>query len=364
MIDRIQRLREVLRARELDGALITHPANRFYLSGYTGHDDLPEETAGVLLIGPDIAQLLVSPNNAGWARAEAKDFEIVEWTRPFIQNLAGRIRSLGWANIGIEEPAISHADYRELAQALGGGIHLANLGTAVGELRAIKDNAEIRALEAVLALNDDVFVAATANLHAGTTERELAWRIEREMRERGAEGPGFETIVAAGPHSGRPHHNPTDRRIEPGEPIVIDMGARLNGYNADLTRTIWVGDPDPKLVEIYAIVDRANRAALAGIRAGITGKEADALARDVISEAGYGDCFAHGLGHGLGIRVHEAPSLAKSVDTRLRAGEVTTIEPGIYLPDWGGVRIEDVGVVTDQGLRVLTRAPKIAPRAS
>lgn len=345
----------------MDGALITHPANRFYLSGYTGHDDLPEETAGYILIGPSLAQLLVSPNNAGWARAEAPDFEIVEWKRPFIQTLAEHIRGLGWHRIGIEEPAISHADYRELAQALGAGVHLANLGTTVGDLRAIKDDAELRALEAAIALNDDVFVAATANLTVGTTEQELAWRIDREMRERGAEGPGFETIVAAGPHSARPHHRPTDRKIEPGEPVVIDMGARLHGYNADLTRTIWVGEPDPKLVEIYAIVDRANRAALDGIRAGITGREADALARDIITAAGYGDFFAHGLGHGLGIRVHEAPSLAKTVAEPLQAGQVTTVEPGIYLPDWGGVRIEDVGVVTAEGLRVLTRAPKIAP---
>jgi len=204
-------------------------------------------------------------------------------------------------------------------------------------------------------------VTATANLQPGITERQLAWKIERQMRENGAEGPAFPTIVAGGPHGARPHHSATDRAIEAGEPVVIDMGARLAGYAGDLTRTIWIGEPSPRLQAVYTAVDTAQRAALAAIRAGMTGQEADAVARDEITAAGYGDAFVHGLGHGLGIRVHESPSLGRVSSDRLQPGHVVTVEPGIYLPDWGGVRIEDVGVVEEQGLRLLTGAPKVAP---
>ncbi|MCC6313272.1 MAG: M24 family metallopeptidase, partial [Thermomicrobiales bacterium] len=204
------------------------------------------------------------------------------------------------------------------------------------------------------------FVAATKGLAADTTERELADRLDRAMRDRGASGPAFDTIVAAGPHAARPHHDPTDRPIEEGEPIIIDMGARHRGYNADLTRTIWIGEATERLRTIYTIVFDANAAARAGLRAGLTGAEADRLAREPIEAAGFGEQFTHSLGHGLGIKVHEAPSLRKTSEETLETGNVVTVEPGIYLPDWGGVRIEDVGVIAPDGVRILTEAPKFA----
>ena len=206
-------------------------------------------------------------------------------------------------------------------------------------------------------ITDEAMETVTAQLKPGMTELHIAALLDQTMRDLGADGPGFGTIVASGPHAARPHHEPSSREIVEGEPIIIDMGARVRGYNADLTRTVWVGEPTAQLRTIYTTVLAANRAAIAGIRAGMTGGEADALARTVIKDAGYGDRFTHSLGHGLGIKVHEAPSLREGNTDPLVVGQVVTIEPGIYLPEWGGVRIEDVVVIESDGARVLTNAP-------
>ena len=236
---------------------------------------------------------------------------------------------------------------------------LVPIGDAIDLLRAIKSPSEIATLTAAIELTDAVFVDVTSDLRPGTTEREVAWRIEREIRERGAEGISFPPIVASGPYGARPHHSPGDRPLAAGEPIVIDMGARLGGYHADLTRTVWMGDADDRLREVYGVVLAAQHAALGVLRAGVTAKDADTAAREVITAAGFGDYFTHGLGHGVGLRIHEAPSSSQTSEDVLQAGQVLTVEPGVYIPDWGGVRIEDVGVLEDDGFRVLTRAPKI-----
>ncbi len=363
MTDRLDRLRDALAERELEAAVLSHPANRFYLSGFTAEDHGPEESAGVVLVDRAGATLLVDNNNAGWARSEAR-IEVAVWERPWERFVGARVREAGWRRVGFEDGALTVASHRALGEAAGEGVAWAPLGEAVSALRAVKEPAEIALLTAAIRLTDEVFVAATAGLTAGTTERELAWRIEREMRERGAEGPAFPTIVAAGPHGARPHHAPTDRPIAAGEPVVIDMGARLGGYAADLTRTIWVGEPTARLRAVYTIVVAAQRAACRGLRAGLSGKDGDAVAREAIAAAGFGDEFPHGLGHGLGIGTHEAPSLGKTSEDVLRAGQVVTVEPGIYIADWGGVRIEDVGVVEPDGFRVLTAAPTAWPEAA
>lgn len=358
MTGRLDRVRRILAEQDLDAALISLPANRFYLSGFTGGDHGADESAGVVLLDRASATLLTDQNNVVWAEAEARGVAVEAWERPWDRFVGERLRDAGWKRVGFEDSALTVACHRGVLEAAGGGVVLAPLGGVVGRLRAVKEPAELELMTAAIRLTDEVFVTATAGWTAGTTERALTWRIEREMRDRGADGPACPTIVAAGAHGARPHHAAKDRAIAEGEPVVIDMGARLGGYAADLTRTIWVGEPTPRLRADYNVVAAAQRAAFGAIRAEVAGKDLDAIARAVVAAAGYGNSFAHGLGHGLGLRVHEAPSLGKTSADVLAAGHVITVEPGLYLADWGGVRIEDVGVVESNGFRVLTGAPK------
>lgn len=363
-MSRLERLRALLADRELDGAIVSHPANRFWLSGWLADDHGPDESAGYLLVDRDRATLLTSPVNLPWAAAAVAPGVVAEGlTRPWAAKLGERLRELGWRRIGFEDRALTVADHGGIAEGTSAE-RLVPLGAAVDALREQKDPAELALLERALAITDRAFVEAVQDLRAGTTERALAWRIERLMRDLGADGPAFATIVAAGPHGARPHHHPTDRAIMAGEPVVIDMGARVGGYCADLTRTVCVGEPTERLRSIYNTVLAAQAAALAAIRPGLIGKDAHAVARGLIEATGHGDAFTHGLGHGLGIKVHEAPSLGETAEEPLRPGHVVTVEPGIYLEDWGGVRIEDVVVLEASGARNLTTAPKGDPRVT
>ncbi|MDP9354903.1 MAG: Xaa-Pro peptidase family protein [Chloroflexota bacterium] len=355
---RLQRLRDLAAERQLDGILVTHPSNRFYLSGYSGEDDPPNESAGVLLIGATTALLFTGATNVAWAEAEAPTFTTKPWTRPWAGFLVQVLRDLGWKRMGFEDDAVLYATHRDLCAGLDGQTELVPLGDAVDKLRSVKEPVELEALAKAISITDAAFVAATADLEFGMTERDLARRIERELRERGAEREAFHTIVAAGPHAARPHHAPTDRPIERGEPVIIDMGAHVDGYNGDLTRTTWIGHPTEELRRVYASVEAAQRGALGVIRDGVAAKDVDAAARSILTAAGLGEAFSHGVGHGLGVRVHEAPSVSQMSEDILHAGQVLTVEPGAYLPGWGGVRIEDVVVVEPGGYRMLTGAPK------
>lgn len=356
---RLARLRAVMVDRGLDAAIVSHPANRGYLSGFVVDDHGPDESSGVLVVDRDRARFFTSVVNLDWtAAAVAPGIEAVDWGRSWPNQLGKALKDAGYAAVGFEEHALTVAALDGIAAGLEGAARVERLGRAVDELRGEKDRDELALIERAIRLTDAAFVAATTALAAGTTERQLAGRLDDELRQRGADGLAFPTIVAAGPHAARPHHDPTDRPIEEGEPIIIDMGARVGGYNADLTRTIWVGEPSHLLRTIYTIAFDANEAARDGIRPGMTGAEADALGRRPIADAGYEERFTHGLGHGLGIKVHEMPTLRKESEDVLRVGQVVTIEPGIYLPDWGGVRIEDVVVIEPEGARVLTGAPK------
>ena len=355
---RLQRLRALAAERNLDGILITHPSNRFYLSGYSGGDTPPNESAGVLLIGGTKALLFTGATNVAWAEAEAPGFTSQSWTRPWARFLVPVLRDLGWKRIGFEDEALLYATYRDLTAGLDSEVELVPLGSAVDELRSVKEPEELDALKRAISITDDAYAAAVAGLEAGMTEVELARRIEQELRNRGAQREAFDTIVASGPHAARPHHAPTERRIQPGEPVIIDMGAHVDGYNGDLTRTTWVGEPTDELRRVYAAVEAAQRAALNAIQDGVAAKEVDAAARAVLDGLGLGEAFTHGVGHGLGVRVHEGPSAGTASEDVLRTGQVLTVEPGAYLPGWGGVRIEDVVVVEAGGHRMLTGAPK------
>ncbi len=361
MSERLARLRTMMQEHELDAVVITHLSNRFYLSGFLAEDHPPDESAGHLVINQNRAVIVTSPIETENAGNQAPDFEIHAMSREtpgLAANDAIVLQSMGATRVGFEDSAILYKDFKTLRKQLGDDVKLVALGSAVDNLRKVKTADEIDALALALRITDEALAKVEPTIVAGETEKAVGWRIEQAFRELGADGPAFPTIVASGPNGALPHHPTGDRVIQEGEPIVIDMGAYIGGYCGDLTRTVWVGEPEPKLREIYQIVYRAIEAAEAGIKPGMTGKEADALARDVIADAGYGDQFIHSLGHGLGVRVHEGPSLSPRYNQPLEPGNVVTIEPGIYIPGWGGVRIEDVATITADGIDVFTTSPK------
>ncbi|MFN8542071.1 MAG: Xaa-Pro peptidase family protein [Thermomicrobiales bacterium] len=356
--ERLRDLRTRMQAKELDAILITNPFNRFYLSGYTAEDAPPNESSGCLLITKNAAYLVTSGTNENQARAQATDFEVVRRkgdASEALKPLLGRHRV---RRLGFEQEAIVVAAFQRLEKTLDGKVELVPVGELASELRLVKSAAELAQIERAVAITDDAFEAVLRAIGPDWTERQMAWALDDAMRRGGADAIGFGTIVAAGPNGAFAHHDAGDRQLGEGIPIVIDMGARVGGYNADLTRSIILGEPTDRSREIYNTVLAALEAAEAGVRAGITGKEADALARDVITAAGFGDYFGHGLGHGVGVQVHEAPGAGPQFDTPLTAGSTLTIEPGIYIPDWGGVRIEDLVVINTDGVRVLSKAAK------
>lgn len=357
MNEPIDRVRRILAERGLDGLLVSSPTNRRFLSGYSPEDHAPDESAGVLLVGEEIAQLFTSPNNTAWAAADATGFAVEGWQRPWERFVAERIGELGWKHIGFEDRGLVVHSFRGLEQSAPDGVEWVALGDAIDQLRSVKSSAEIDDLATAIRLTDEVFSEVAASLRPGETEREVGWRIERLSRERGG-GVAFEPIVASGPHAARPHHGVTDRPLGIGEPVIIDMGVSWNGYRGDLTRTVWFGEAPERLRGLYNVVYHAQTAAIGMIAAGVRARDVDQLTRDIASEAGYGEYVLHSLGHGLGLRVHEAPSLSIHADVVLEPGHVVTVEPGLYIPEWGGVRIEDVVVVTTEGCRNLTAADK------
>lgn len=356
--ERLAKLRSVLSAREADAALISHPGNRRYFSGFPAGDHAPDESSGMLVVSGDDARLFVSPTNLPFAQATVQAPVVaVPWERPWPRHLGQAMRDAGARAILFEDYALTVSDYNGIRDAAP-ELSLQSAGSAFHDLRAVKDEAELAAIQEAARITDAAFTAAAAELSPGITEKQLAWRLDSLMREFGADGVAFGTCVAAGQNGARPHHEPTDRPIAAGEPVVIDMGAVADGYCADLTRTIILGDPQPAFTERYNIVLSAQRAALSGIRAGMSGRDADHLAREVIDEAGYAQQFFHGLGHGVGLLIHEAPSLGSRSEDELMPGHVVSVEPGIYLDDWGGIRIEDLVVVTAKGVHILSHAPK------
>ncbi|MBM3135672.1 MAG: aminopeptidase P family protein [Chloroflexi bacterium] len=354
---RLSALRQKMAEQKLDAMLVTQAENRRYLSGFTG-------SAGYLFITATQAHLATDSRYWEQVGQQAADFALAKIEASKSSQLfADLVRAAGATRVGYEAGDLTVATYRELQKALRPDraraiARLVPTKGLVEGLRAIKDASELALIEQAVALGDAAFAYGVQRLQPGMTEKQAAWEIERYLREHGAEGVAFELIVASGPNGAMPHARPSERLIQAGEPIVIDMGCRVDGYNSDLTRTIILGEPGAKFREVYAIVLQAQLAAEAALRAGPKGKEIDAVARQIIVEAGYGDYFGHGLGHGVGLAVHEEPGLGKLGEKPLQPNMVCTIEPGIYLPGEFGVRIEDMAVVTADGCRVLTKAQK------
>jgi Xaa-Pro aminopeptidase len=355
---RLDAARSVMAERGLDVLLVGEPANRRYLSGFAGHDDSAQASSGWVVLTPTHGYFLTTFNYFAGVEQTVRHLEPVQAKPRMLDALVELLRQTPGATIGFEGGWVSFDLYDRLRKDLPAARRLESVGELVEELRAVKDEAEIAALRRAIAATDRAYVDVIAGLRPGQTEREVAWAIEKRLRELGAEGMAFGPSVAAGPHAAVPHHEPTDDAIKAGEPVWIDLGALLDGYCGDLTRSFCLESAPPDYLATYELVQRAQEAALRGLRAGLTGQEADALARDVIATAGRGDEFGHGLGHGIGLAIHERPRVGREVEERLRPGTIVTVEPGVYRPGWGGVRIEDVVLVGETGVEVLSKAPK------
>jgi Xaa-Pro aminopeptidase len=347
---RLAKLREALTSEGLDAILITQPENRRYLSGFTG-------SAGVLLVSHDQAILATDFRYYEQVERQAPDFRLAKITDKFETLLPELVHQVGAKRVGFESAHLTVDQYQEW-QKVAEGFELVPTKELVEKIRAIKDENELNKIREAIAVADEAYAHIVDFIKPGMTEKEVAWELEVFMRTHGAAKTAFDLIVASGPNGAMPHATVSERVIKTGEPIVMDIGAMVNGYNSDLTRTLCVGRPDSKFKEIYNIVLEAQLAAEQSIKLGMTGKQADSIARKVIEEAGYGDNYGHGLGHGVGLAVHEKPTLGRLSEDILQPGMVFTIEPGIYLPGWGGVRIEDMVVMREDRAQVLTQACK------
>ncbi len=349
MLKRLEKVQEQLEENRVDAALITNPVNRFYLSGFTG-------SAGVLLISPGRAYLVTDFRYTEQAAAQAPHYEVRPWKDDLYQCLAPLVWENRWGKIGFESGHVVYSVFREMEEKLPA--KLKPLDGLVEKQRMIKDSDEIDIMRRGAKLLDSAYEYALAAARPGLTEKELALDLEMFLLKEGAEKTAFTFIVASGTRGALPHGTATEKVISEGDMVTLDFGAVYERYATDMTRTFALGSKDQRLREIYDIVYRAQRKASAAVKPGLICSEVDAVARDLITEAGYGDNFGHGLGHGVGLETHEKPVLNHRSKTVLEAGMVITVEPGIYLPGLGGVRIEDMLVVTEDGAETLTGSPR------
>ena len=337
--------------RELDALLVAHPVNLRWLTGFTG-------TNGLALVGQDLRVFLTDFRYVEQAMGEVDEsFDRRRGERDLLADVRGALPERRPLRLGFDDAHTSVRTYARLGKVLGDEVELVAAGGVIEDRRAVKDADELTRVRTAARVADEALRETLAAGLAGRTERAVARALEDAMRDRDAE-PSFPSIVAAGPHSALPHAEPRDVEIPAGALVVIDFGARYQGYCSDCTRTLATGDVDGDAREVYELVLRAQRAALDAVTPGPEGKEVDAVARDLIAQAGHGDEFGHGLGHGVGLEVHEGPTLSKKGDKHLAAGNVVTVEPGVYLPGRFGVRIEDLVIVTEDGPDVLSSYTK------
>jgi Xaa-Pro aminopeptidase len=354
MNSRIQKLRRQFSGNAIDAILVTQTVNRRYLSGFDG-------SAGFLVISGKKAVLATDFRYTEQAVAEAPDFEILRIANSIDSWFPGLVAEMNIKSLGFEAGDTTLQFHRQLREALKKkklAAKLVPLNGLIEGVRTVKESGEIELLKKAAVITDAAFESVVENIKPGVTEEQVAWKMEKTLREGGSQALPFEIIVASGPRAALPHAKPTDRVIEDGDPVVIDMGAKYQGYASDLTRTVCAGKADETFRNVYNTVLKAQKTAMAATHKGITGKAADASAREVIKQAGYGEAFGHSLGHGVGLAEHELPRLGPNSEDVLDNGMVFTIEPGIYISGWGGVRIEDTVVMENGKVRPITRATK------
>ena len=353
---RARRLRTGFDSAGCDALLVTNLTNVRYLTGFSG-------SAALLLVAPDGLVFVTDGRYrdqaadelaAAGVEADIRIGRTSEAQRDLLAKAAA-----GLARLGLEAEAVTWAQQQRFDADWFEAAELVATAGLVEGLRELKDAGEIARIEAACALADEALAAVRHRLGEGPTEAEVALDLEWEMRQRGADGPSFETIVASGPNGAQPHHRAGDRRIAEGDLVVIDFGALVDGYHSDMTRTLSVGAIDGTQQRMFDVVRESQAAGVAAVRAGIEAQAVDEACRAVIREAGWDEAFLHGTGHGVGLDIHEPPRISTTATGSLADGHIVTVEPGVYLPAHGGVRIEDTVVVTPEGCRPLTRAPKV-----
>jgi len=341
-----------------DAAWIVQPENRRYLSGFKAEDTHFPESSGSLLVHKERSLLITDSRYTLQAEQEAPLFEVKTLKQDLVDGMPAWLTELKARTLGFEEDYVTcglHKRLQDRFQALSPRVVLTPLNAWVEEMREVKSPQEVEVLKSAADIMSGVVDEMVSRLQPGMTEKEVAWEIEGLAREAGADGLSFPPIVASGPNSALPHASPTDRRIQKSEPVILDLGARLDGYCSDMTRTVFLGDPSPEFRTLYRTVRKAQLAALKEVRPLVESTHLDAQARDFIRDAGFGAYFGHGLGHGVGLAVHERPRVGPRNPVRLAKGTVFTIEPGIYLPGKGGVRLEEMVLIEENGPRILTQ---------
>lgn len=348
MIKRLENLRNLIKEKSLDGALIYMPENRFYFSGFTG-------STGYLVITPKNNFFIADFRYIEQAKKQCEGYEVLTMSKDF--PLSHHLKELNITNLGIEDNHMDVFTYKKLLSDID-NLEMVSIGEDLVKIRAIKDESEIENLRKAAEIADKAFEHILPFIKPGAIELDIAHEIESFMKKNGASGLSFQMIVASGKRSALPHGVASDKVLEDGDFLTLDFGCIYNGYCSDMTRTVVLGKATNEQKKIYNIVLEAQTKALSHIKPGVKGKDVDFIARDIISSYGYGDKFGHGLGHGVGLKVHELPNLNPEGDIILEPNMVVTDEPGIYIPDFGGVRIEDLVVVTENGHEILSKSPK------
>jgi Xaa-Pro aminopeptidase len=346
---RRDRVRDWLNEQGFDALLVRSAANVRYVSGFSGE--------GIAVVGRDACAVSTDSRYAIEAREQARDFETVLCPDGHLAGAADFIRDQGGKSIAFEAATTTYAEYEALRKRLR-GVKLKGVREVIEKQRVVKDAAEIALIRRAAELADSVLTPLLLAPPLGITEKEFALLLEGNMVRAGAEAPSFATIAAVGPSAAKPHATPGATPLAEGAMLKVDCGARVDGYCSDITRTTFLGEPTPRFREVYGAVCEAQQAAVAAVKPGVTGAELDGIARQILNAKGLGDKFGHGLGHGVGLEVHEPPRLSGRSADVMEKGMVVTIEPGVYIEGWGGVRIEDLLVVTGRGHEVLTKAPK------
>lgn len=355
---RIDSVKKKFSKLNIDTLMVLVDENRLYLSGFRGHDTQFDESAGALFISESGLILATDSRYEEQASKEAPLYKVICCKKGLYKQIPEILGSLGTKKLGFESIRISHLEYKKMAKVIKSGnlkVKLVETDNVVESLREIKNEKEIESIKKALAIAESVFSDIQEDIRAGITEKEIAWLIEKGIREAGAESISFPIIVASGHNSALPHAIPSDRKFKEGEPILFDWGAKVNGYCSDISRTIVIGRPDEIFRKVYNTVLDAQSIAIKAIKSGADSRSIDKIARSYIEKMGFKGRFGHSLGHGTGLSIHEQPRLSPLKNSILKSRMVFTIEPGIYIPGWGGIRLENMVVVRKNKAEVLNK---------